>query len=327
MSQFRLIVPGGLNTDIVGLGVDHLLSTGELTLGGKLYIGPGGKSRNMAQMAAAFLGPEQVAMIGKTSKDPFGFWKIPIEALEKAGVDTTNIIKLDFNKAGGKYPGIALIPVDKNGKNQIYVLPGINADFSSDDLDKANKLFTQSIDNQIMLLSLEISLDTVRYAIQKAYKNKIRIILDPGGITESIEDILNEKIYILKPNEHEVEFLTGIKISDFESARLSARKLLDKRIHYILITHGAKGGYLFGKELSVHIPVPPIKKSGKVDETGCGDQVTAILAACLSKNLDIIQSTKLAILAGTMQYYREGIQPVNERELLESFDFCESLYP
>lgn len=127
MSQFRLIVPGGLNMDIVSLGVDHLLSTGELTL-------------------------------------------------------------------GGKYPGIALIPVDKNGKNQIYVLPGINADFSSDDLDKANKLLSEA---NIILTKLEqenlevadfglndiknIGLELIEYENNDRYCAK-ELILFPGQI-------------------------------------------------------------------------------------------------------------------------------------------------
>jgi hypothetical protein len=46
MKEHLVIVPGGLNTDIVGLGVDRLISAGELTLGGKLMIGPGGKARS-----------------------------------------------------------------------------------------------------------------------------------------------------------------------------------------------------------------------------------------------------------------------------------------
>ena len=77
MNKIIVIVPGGLNTDFIGLGVDKLLGPGELTLSGELRIGPGGKSRNIAQMTAGFLGRGTVAMIGKTTRDPFGFWNCP----------------------------------------------------------------------------------------------------------------------------------------------------------------------------------------------------------------------------------------------------------
>ena len=89
--KLRIIVPGGLNTDLIGLGVDHLLGPGELTLGGSFHIGPGGKARNMAQMAATWLGSDTVAMIGKTVRDPYGLWRVPVDALVEAGVNTDYI--------------------------------------------------------------------------------------------------------------------------------------------------------------------------------------------------------------------------------------------
>lgn len=48
--QIKAFFIGGLNTDIIATGVSTLLQSGELTRSGKLVIGPGGKSRNMAQM-------------------------------------------------------------------------------------------------------------------------------------------------------------------------------------------------------------------------------------------------------------------------------------
>lgn len=139
-SEIKIIVIGGLNTDIIGLGVNELLGPSELTLGGELVIGPGGKSRNIAQMIAAYLGVGTVAMIGKTCEDPYKIWQPPMEALKNAGVNTDFIKVLNYDDVG-KFPGVALIPVDKNGKNQIYVLPGVNADFSQADLDDADTLF------------------------------------------------------------------------------------------------------------------------------------------------------------------------------------------
>jgi len=172
------------------LGVDRLLSPGELTLGGK--------SRNMAQMTAAFLGKNKVAMIGRTSKDPLGLWEFPLQSLIDSGVDTTYVKILSFDDSGHKYPGIALIPIDKNGKNEIYVLPGVNEDFSSKDIDGAGVLFTNKTKQKIMILALEIPIETVNYCIEKAVANKIRVILDPGGINGSIDEILNHNIFFIK---------------------------------------------------------------------------------------------------------------------------------
>jgi len=159
--ELQIIVPGGLNTDLIGLGVERLLGPGELTLGGIFHVGPGGKARNMAQMAAVWLGPGKVAMIGKTVQDPFGLWKVPMDALKEAGVNTDAIQVLDFEQSGRKYPGIALIPVDGSGKNQIYCIPGINNDFSPADICAAENLFRSAGPSAYMMLALEIPTNTV----------------------------------------------------------------------------------------------------------------------------------------------------------------------
>jgi len=317
MEDHLIIVPGGLNTDIVGLGVEKLLAPGELTLGGKLKIGPGGKARNMAQMAAAYLGDGTVAMIGRSSKDPFGLWKIPMQSLNDAGVDTTFIKILSFEDAGQEYPGIALIPVDEKGRNQIYVLPGVNEDFCTQDVEEARELFENEGKKKILLLALEIPMETARYCIEKAASNGIRVVLDPGGISAPAAEIFDEKIFLLKPNEHETKILTGLPVNDFESARKAADILLSKGILSILMTHGAEGAYLFNRDVSLHIRIPDVEDSAIHDETGCGDQVTAIVASCLAEGRDLIEAAELAVRAGTLQFTKAGIQPVSRQELLK----------
>jgi ribokinase len=318
MEEHLIVVPGGLNTDIIGYGVKKIITAGELSMGGELKVGPGGKARNMAQMAAAYLGQCKVAMIGRSSKDPFGFWQVPIRSLEEAGVDTSHVTISDFSEVGCKYPGIALIPVDQKGRNQIYLLPGVNEDFSCRDIDNASILFENPKNQKILLIALEIPLATVKHAIKKAVREGIRVILDPGGINEQIDELMNEHIFLLKPNEHETRVLTGIAIEDFKSAKIAAKKMMAKGIWNILITHGEHGAYLFNKRTSLHIPVPAVNDTGDHDETGCGDQVTAIVAALLAEGHDLAESARLAVLAGTLQFNKIGIQPIGRQELWRS---------
>jgi ribokinase len=318
MSDHLIIVPGGLNTDIIASGVNRIIKAGQLSLGGEFKVGPGGKARNMAQMAAAYLGPGKVAMIGRSSRDPLGLWRFPIDSLNEAGVDISHVKILGFEESRKKYPGIALIPVDTNGRNQIYVLPGVNADFNLSDIDSADILFYNPDKSKLLMLALEIPLKTAQYAIEKAFSQDMKIVLDPGGITDSIDEILNEKIYAVKPNEHEIEIITGKKVTDFTSARAAGKAILNKGVRNVFITHGDRGGYLINQNIAEHIPIPQLKLTGSKDETGCGDQVTAILTACLSEGLNIREAARKAILAGTLQFYRSGIMPL-ERSVLEHY--------
>ncbi|MGD2295739.1 MAG: PfkB family carbohydrate kinase [Candidatus Aminicenantes bacterium] len=315
MNDIKVIVPGGLNTDIVGYGVKKLLGAGELTLGGRLTIGPGGKARNMAQMAAVYLGRGRVAMIGRSSRDPNGLWKVPLAALEEAGVDTSHVRVLGFEESGGKYPGVALIPVDRRGRNQIYVLPGVNEDFSSHDIENAEALFKNPNRDKILILALEIPQPTAKHCLEKAVKSRIRVILDPGGIDVPLDDAFFRNTFLIKPNAYEAEILTGVKIMDFFTAEKASRALRARGVQNVLITHGDKGAYFFNREDKIHIPCPEVTNTGIRDETGCGDQVTAILAACLAEDMGLAEAAKKAVHAGTLQFCRTGVQPIQREEL------------
>ena len=92
----RMIVVGGLNTEIVAVGIDELLGRGELSRSGEVLIGPGGKSSNIARMSSCLLGEGRVFMIGKTSTDPYGLWEVPVKALREAGVNTEHVVVEDL---------------------------------------------------------------------------------------------------------------------------------------------------------------------------------------------------------------------------------------
>lgn len=322
-NQISVIVPGALNTDITVLGAKKLLSAGEYTTARELKIGPGGKSRNIAQMIAALIPKNKVAMIGKTAKDSYGFWKVPLNALKKSGVNCNYIKITSRAKSAKEYPGIAVIPVDTRGKNQIYVIPGISNSFSPADIDRARKIFMQAKKNSgLLIMSLELPLTTAIHTVKKANEFGIKVLLDPGGIDENknYQQLLKNDIFLLKPNEHEAKTLTGIPVTDFVSAQKAARKLLNLGIKNILITAGSKGAYLFNKKTQEHIPIPKLNIAGNVkNETGCGDQAIAAFAFALLKKYDPLEAAKLSVLAGTLEFHTPDIKPITKSQLLKYF--------
>ena len=72
-----------------------------------------------------------------------------------------------------------------------------------------------------------------------------------------------------------------------------------------------------GKGVEDHLisRVPDVEDSAVPDETGCGDQVTAVVASCLAEGRDLIEAAGLAVRAGTLQFYKAGIQPITRKEL------------
>lgn len=314
----KTIVIGSLNTDLVATGIKEFPKPGEHVYGKELLIGPGGKSRNIADMIANLTGSNTVAMVGRTVKDPYGLWRQPIDALRKAGVSTEFINILDFETTH-KLPGIALIPVDTKGRNQIFVLPGVSDDFSVEDINAAEELFKEVASNSgTLVLTLECPLDTATYAVEMAKKHGLKVMFDPGGIEADTDlgNLLSAGIFLIKPNEHETKILTGIDVIDLDSAKQAAEKLQGFGITNVLITAGANGAYLFSPETQTHIPIPQIDVGGEKDETGCGDQTMAALCALLQDGKQINEASAQAVLAGTLQFYRAGIQPVKRDDLI-----------
>lgn len=311
------IVIGSLNTDLVATGIKQFPKPGEHVYGKELLIGAGGKSRNIADMIAHLTPENTVAMVGRTVKDPYGLWKLPMDALAKSTVNTDYVNVLEYEEAN-KLPGIALIPVDEQGNNQIFVLPGVSDDFSTEDIDAASELFEiVAANNGILVLTLECPLKTAIYAVKQANKHGLKVMFDPGGIetTTDLRELLAAGIYLIKPNEHEAKILTGIEVNGYETAKRAAQKLHEQGIANVLITAGVNGAYLFSNGIEVHIPIPEVTAGHEKDETGCGDQTMATLCALLQENIPIQEAATQAILAGTLQFHKAGIQPVTKQEL------------
>ena len=174
------IVIGFLNTDLVAKGIKQFPQPGERVFGKELVIGPGGTSRNIADMIAHLSPAHTVAMIGRTVRDPYGLWKPPIEALQKSSVNTDYVTIVDYTEAQ-KLPGIALIPVDEQGHNQIIVLPGASNDFSSGDVGKAEQLFREvGANSGIFVLTMECPYRTAVHAVKLANKHGLKVIFDPA---------------------------------------------------------------------------------------------------------------------------------------------------
>lgn len=317
----RVIVPGALNTDIIAIGVPYLPGDGEDLYARELIITAGGKARNIAEMIAVLTGPGTVAMLSRTSRDPFGLWKPPMKALDAVGVNTDYVFVADYaenDTLPNTLPGIALVTVDTTGRRNASIYNAILADFSAADIDRASSLLKAAERNSgFLVLTLEIPMKTAVYAISLAASLGIKVILDPGGLRHDavLDDLFDQPIYLIKPNEHEAKLLSGIDVTGHESATHAAAILRDRGAENVLITHGAQGGYLIGDGISEHIPVPTSAPVGQADATGCGDQVTAAVCASLCDGATLPSAARFGIAAGTLQFSRVGVQPLTQADM------------
>lgn len=319
-----IVFTGGMNIDIVAQGITTFAGPGEQVWCTNWSIAPGGKARNMAAMTALYTGPGKTAFIGKTTKDNWGLWEIPLKDLQEKGVDTDYVICKE--PVGNEQPTSALILVNKQGENQIYYTPGIGGTFSPDDFSTSTSLLDAVAENQgLLALCLEMPLFTAIHAIKEAGSRGLRVFFDPGGLPGEFQrnheklkeysQIIGPEIYMIKPNEHEAFMLTGKKVHDFISAGRAAEVFLNKGIKHVVITHGSKGAYYFTEESSRHFPAPEITDYVNCDETGCGDQMMAVLCGEFSMGTQPEKAVRKAVAAGTLQYTKQGICPLNRNEI------------
>ncbi|HSZ33442.1 MAG TPA: ribokinase [Puia sp.] len=291
MSKPSIVVIGSSNTDMV-IKTGHLPGPGETILGGTFLMNPGGKGANQAVAAARMGG--NIIFICKTGADVFG--KQSARLLQEEGIDTSLLISDPALPSG-----VALITVDKNGENCIVVASGANANLSSSDLLPALQVISES---SLVLMQLEIPLETVSYVASFSFENNIPVILNPAPAC-ALPDILLRNISILTPNKTEAEMLTGIRIDDIPSAKQAAQKIKGRGVKTVIITLGSKGALVFDKNVFTEIPALSVTA---VDTTAAGDTFNGSLVVALSEGKNIIEATKYACKASAISVTRIGAQ-------------------
>lgn len=287
----EILVIGSSNTDMV-IKTEKLPGPGETILGGKFLLNPGGKGANQA-VAATRLGC-RVTFVGKRGNDLFGNQTVGL--LMREGIDTEFFIK------DPELPsGVALITVDSNGENSIVVAPGANGNLLPEDLP--DEIFDGNR-YPILLLQLEIPVETVVYAIKKAYKSGIKTILNPAPARNLPSDVLKFVSY-LTPNEIEAEALTGISISDPVSCHKAATDLSGKGVKNVIITLGETGAYVLSEEFTGLIEGI---KVDAVDTTAAGDIFNGALAVALAEGKDLKDAVFFANKAAALSVTRLGAQ-------------------
>ncbi len=286
-----ITVIGSSNTDMV-IKADHLPGPGETILGGSFFMNAGGKGANQA-VAAARLGGN-VNFICKTGEDIFG--ERSRQIFKDEGIDTSFLISDSAHPSG-----VALITVDKNAENCIVVASGANAELNPSDLLHAREMIIQS---SIVLMQLEIPVDTVSWVAAIANEKGILVVLNPAPAC-ALPDKLLENISILTPNRTEAGMLSGIRVHDMGSAKEAAQKIRDRGVKTIIMTLGSEGAVVLDRNIFTHVPAKIVRA---VDTTAAGDTFNGALVVALSEGRDILEATAFACKAAAISVTRNGAQ-------------------
>lgn len=292
----RIAVVGSLVTDLV-VWLPHFPLKGETLLASRFGIFVGGKGCNQA-LTARRCGA-QVSLIGRVGDDVFG--QMFFDVLERETIDHR------FVKRDPAGTSLALPMIDPNGDNSIVGIPRANARLSEEDVEQAASAITRC---QVLMLQFEVPLAASQAAARLAHASGTRVIFNPAPTHTSAGQHLPHHfpwVDWLTPNEVEAGQLTGQTVTDVDSARAAARRLLAHGVRQgVIITLGARGALALTHEQEVFSPAFPVSP---VDTTGAGDAFNGAFAVALAEGSSLAEALRFANAAGAYAVTVAGTEP------------------
>jgi len=275
-----IVIIGSLNLDRYAL-VDHFPRPGETITARKAFSRFGGKGANQA-VAAARLGG-QVALIGALGDDDAG--RAYRQRLTVEGIAGQGLIEKT-----GCSTGSASITVDSAGENCIIVDPGANSRLMPADLYAQSNLISSA---KVMVLQLEIPLETVLAALRLAHDLGVTVMLNPSPWPGNFP--WNEiAVHTVLVNENEAQAWLG-----------QPRFPREISLQRLVITQGSRPTLGFSAAEEFALAPRPLTP---VDTVGAGDAFAGALAVALVEGQLFPDAVHFANTAGGLATRSVGAQ-------------------
>jgi len=289
----KLVVIGSSNMDLA-VSTEHFPLPGQTVMGKKFMTNFGGKGANQA-VAASLLGGD-VTFICKVGNDNYG--REMIEKFKKDGIDTQYVTTTDQAATG-----IAVITVDANGENTIVVASGANSLLTSEDIRNAEPAISHA---DVLLMQLETPVEPLCTAARIAHEKGKYVILNPAPAPKApLPSDLLRHIDLIIPNETEATSITGVEITDLQSAERAMKALKKMGAKDAMITLGEKGvlAYEDGK-----VKLFPAYKVQAIDTTAAGDTFCGALSVAICQGRGMKEAIAFANKAAAYSVQHEGAQ-------------------
>lgn len=140
-----------------------------------------------------------------------------------------------------------------------------------------------------------------------------RLVIDSRSF--SLNDLLEVKPWLIKPNEEEISAYLGKEVSSLAAVKDAAKALVEKGIENVMVTLGERGACLACKEGFFEIEAPKIKA---VSTVGAGDSAIAGFVAATIEGASPLDCLKRSVAYGSAACLLSGTQPP-KREDVEKF--------
>lgn len=307
-----ITVIGSLNVDLVTYA-SHMPAAGETMAATSFHTGLGGKGANQAVACAKLsraadavaAGTVAVRMVGAVGDDAYG--PRMTAGLHAVGIDVGGVAVRP-----GTSTGVAVILVDaaSGGDNRILISAEANgtlrpAAFATLGPDPAS----------LVLLQLEIPLDTVVQILAAAHRQGVPVLLNAAPAPPTpLPAACFPHITHLVVNESEAAQLGGLPVApaDADSLRAVAAHFHGLGVANVIVTLGGHGVYYSSTAATASTaPVAghvAAAETTVVDTTAAGDTFIGAYAVSLVQGASVAAAVQWANRAAAMTVARRGAQ-------------------
>ena len=145
-------------------------------------------------------------------------------------------------------------------------------------------------------------------------RSPTKIILDTSG--EPLKHALKENVYLIKPNQRELEYVCGCSLADEKVQNAQCREIVDKGYcEALVLTLGRKGALLTTREKQYRVPGLEVKE---VSAVGAGDSFVGGMVLALQQGKDLADAFLYAMAAGASALTTEATA-LCERETTDKY--------
>ena len=292
---------GSINTVLLSQ-VEQLPGPGETFSSHSFSHFPGGKGANQA-VAAARLGQTSY-LISRVGNDNFGPHLTRL--LHKQSVNISSVGRDDKTPTG-----VAQRFVAADGETITVVTPGANHRIGRAELAALDKLAPES---RILVLSLDIPIETVLMAARFGAQYGLTVILDPNPVGE-IPAELWDLIDILTPDGAAAGRLAGFPVETAEAAKHAAELLYGRGPRQIALNRWGQGTHIVNAtDSKALLPYPNMP----LDSSIASDAFTGALAAGFASSLSFVEAVHWGITASSIAMTRpHGLNTLPTRNELD----------
>ncbi|WP_182170365.1 ribokinase [Flaviflexus equikiangi] len=287
-----IAVVGSNNVDLITY-IDRMPKLGETLEAPDFEMGCGGKGANQA-IAASRLGA-QVRMVTRVGTDIFA--ANTVKNFADNGIDTEWVLETEGPS------GVAPIFVDKDSNNSIVIVKGANGLLTPEDVAAAGDAIAEC---QLLVLQLEIPLETVYAAIDLAVERGVPVLLNPAPADPALDMAYVGKCTYFVPNETELSLLVGRDAESLDEIRDAGAEILARsELENLIVTLGSRGSLWLTRDDEVLVPAHAVDA---VDSTGAGDAFIGCFSTQITRGLSVPEALEQASLYAANSVTKRGTQ-------------------